>query len=243
MRYIDITTLMQKRRRWGNGQELWKNGNLKEDFRNHFFGKCWYTEVSLAGHDEHIDHFRPKAEVKPYKDYNFNRPLQTTGYYWLKNSPENYRASCAYANRLTDGGGKSSFFPLANDSNYLTPAGNEQEQALLLDPCCEEDVQLISFIGNKVISSSNVPEDQARVEVSVHLYNLDNSFIKAARRKVWDEIEKTLAEYQFGDINKTACLRRLRDSISIESPFSACAIACVNSLATDEIKSELDLRL
>lgn len=50
-----------------------------------------------------------------------------------------------------------------------------------------------------------------------------------------------LAEYTSGDISKHSCIRQLRDAISPEAPFSACPIACANSLAPDEIKELLDL--
>lgn len=110
MRYIDITDLLRKRYRWGHRKELWKNENLKSDFRKYFFNKCWYSEIKLLGQDAPIDHFRPKAEVRQYGEYNYNYPLENIGYYWLKNSPENYRVCCTYANRKTGDGGKSCFF-------------------------------------------------------------------------------------------------------------------------------------
>ena len=110
MRFIDLNELLRKRSRWGHRQELWKNKELQKDFRDHGFNKCWYTEVKLLGQDAPIDHWRPKAEIRQYKAYNYNRPLQCQGYYWLSNDPNNYRLSCTYANRKTGDGGKSCFF-------------------------------------------------------------------------------------------------------------------------------------
>lgn len=243
MRVIDLQSLLGKRYRWGNRQELWKNKKLKEDFRDASFNRCWYTEVKLLGQDAPIDHFRPKAKVKQFEDYNYNQPLAECGYFWLSQEPQNYRLSCTYANRKTGKGGKGCFFPLTAESPYMTRNGNEEEKALLIDPCVKEDISLISFMGNKVVAASEDEMDIARVNISKRIFNLDEPFIKAERGKVWTGIEKTLAEYDSGDISKIACLRILNDYISPNAQFSACAIACINSLAPDDIKEELDLEL
>lgn len=243
MRYIDITVLLQKNSTWGNQEDLWKNKTLKEDFKNHFHKKCWYTEVLLVGQDTHIDHFRPKGEVKQFETYNFNKPLEKSGYIWLKDIPTNYRACCIHANRITGEGGKGCYFPLKDGSPYLTKDGNELEIPLLLDPCESADVKILSFMGNNILCASDNNDDKEKVKLTKSIYNLDDPFIQTERAKVWEEIQKTLEEYNTGDINKNACLRRLRDAVNRNAPFSACAIACVNSLADDDIKSKLDLNL
>lgn len=243
MRYIDLNNLLLRRTHWGYSQQLWKNAVLKSDYSNASNDKCWYTEVSFAGQDVHIDHFRPKAEIKQYLHYNYNIPLATCGYHWLINEPKNYRACCVYANRVTHGGGKGNYFPLLQNSPLLTQGGNEQETPLLLDPCDRNDVNLISFMGNQVICVSSNSDEQLRVKVSAELYNLNNSVIKAQRNRVWDDVTKTIQEYQSNDISQASCLRKLNDAIDRKAPFSACAIACVNSLAPNEIKTQLNLVL
>ena len=221
MRYIKIEDLLVIRSRWGQGKELWKNSVLKKDFRDFFYNKCWYTEVLLVGQDVHIDHFRPKAAVKPFENFKYNHLIQDKGYYWLANDPSNYRACCISANRKTGSGGKGNYFPLADDGVYQSEKDENNEQPMLLDPCVAED----------------------RVRVSASIYNLTDAYISNERGKIWASIEQLLAEYVSGDISKSSCIRQLRDAISPKAPFSACAIACVNSLAPDEIKSELDLIL
>lgn len=243
MRYIDLNVLLRKRRDWGKGKELWKNQTLKSDFRDYFYNKCWYSESLLSGSDAAIDHFRPKAMVRQYMQYRYNELLRNTGYSWLKNNPSNYRFSCTYANRRTGEGGKSCYFPLSDTSEWLTEDGNEHETPLLLDPCNHDDVRLLSFMGNEVIPTTNEPFCILRVEVSSSIYNLNNSTIKSPRAHVWENVVKTLDEYERGSINKAACLRWLNDAVDRSAPFSACAIACVNSLAPDEIIAELDLTL
>lgn len=243
MRYINLKELLKKRNRWGNSAELWKNKTLKSDFREYFFDKCWYSETTLMGQDVNIDHFRPKARVKQYKKYKYNEPLKDAGYHWLKNSPENYRACCVVSNRITDGGGKGNYFPLKENSPYLTEGGNEDEQTLLLDPCVQEDVNKITFMGNKVISASNNDEDKERVKVTEKIYNLSSAYIMPYRANVWANVARILKELETNPTNETYLLRALQDAVSKNAPFSACAIACVNSLASDYIKEKLDLTL
>lgn len=243
MRYINTTELMGKRERWGHAADLWTNAKLKKDFRDCFFNKCWYTEVSLAGQDVNIDHFRPKAAVKQFGQYNYNQPLCNSGYNWLANEPANYRACCIYSNRETDNGGKGCYFPLEDGTPYLTEGGNEAERVLLLDPCVQEDAKKISFMGNNVLCASDSPIDETRVSVSRKIYNIDNHYIETERAKVWESVSKVLAEYESENISIGACLRILGDAVHRSAPFSACAIACVNSLAPDEIKQGLNLEL
>ena len=243
MRYIDTTNLLLKRTSWGAGQDLWKNRVLKKDFRELFFGKCWYTETDLAGSDVHIDHFRPKGKIVPYQHFTYNVPLKDTGYHWLRNDVKNYRACCAFANRKTGMGGKGSYFPLQPGSPLLTENGDEDEKPLLLDPCNQDDVRIISFCGRNVICASSQPEDEARVEASKVIYNLIDPFITDRRSRVWEDVSKTIAEYNAGEITLGACVRRLSDAVSPSAPYSACAIACVNSLGPDEVKHELNLAL
>lgn len=131
MRYIKIEDLLVFRSRWGQGDTLWKNSVLKKDFRDFFHNKCWYTEVLLVGQDVHIDHFRPKAAVKPFENFKYNHLIQDKGYYWLANDPSNYRACCIYANRKTGGGGKGNYFPLADDGVYQSEKDENNEHPKL----------------------------------------------------------------------------------------------------------------
>lgn len=243
MRYIELPELLRKRYRWGNRQELWKNEKLKKDFRDYFHNKCWYTEIKLTGADIDIDHFRPKGAVKQYKHYQYNSPIENFGYFWLKNVPGNYRGSCIYANRPRGSGGKWDFFPLQNGSPLLSETNHVQEKPLLLDPCNRDDVNLVAYTVNDIFCTSSDADSKERVRVSRELYNWDDTYIRKERAKVWEEVCKTIEEYEANDISEGACLRRLNDAVSPEAPFSACAISCVQSLAPDEIKQQLNLEL
>lgn len=243
MRYINITDLLTKQSSWGNPAELWRDPALRRDFKDFFYKKCWYSEASVAMNDVHIDHFRPKAKVVQYEQYDYNIPLKDTGYYWLKNDATNYRACCAFCNRKTGDGGKGNFFPLKMGSPLLTPNGNEAESPLLLDPCNSEDVKILSFFGKDVTCASLIAEDAHRVEASKKIYNLDHPDITYMRSKVWESVSQIISAYESENMTKCECIRQLERSVSREAPYSACAIACVNSLAPDEIIVELDLTL
>lgn len=218
---------------------------MSNDFRNALFGKCWYTETSLTGADTDIDHFRPKANVKQYKNYNYNSSLDGSGYEWLKNDPSNYRCSCVYANRPRSGGGKWDYFPLTEDS----PMGNEaegcaDERPLLLDPCCQEDVNLIMYHPGGTVDCTSVDEiQQLRVKVSKELYNWENADISKERSSVWYNVERIIERFNNGRTLREDCIEDLKRAVSREASYSACAISCVQSLAPDEIKQELDLEL
>jgi len=244
MRYIDLDEILLKRENWGNRIELWTAPTLKKDFREHFFGKCWYSEALLAGHDINIDHFRPKAAVKKFEEYHFNQDLENKGYYWLVNDPKNYRGCCVFANRVTGQGGKGSHFPLRAGSPCLSNCNcQNSELPLLIDPCNQQEVCLFTFLGADIHCASNNQEDIERVAVSKILYNLDDSDIRNLRVRVWDDVSKTLDEYSASEISEKACLRKLEEAIDKRSHYSACAIACVNSLAPDEIRKKLNLVL
>lgn len=245
MRFIDLQTLLKRRKKWGNRKELWKNKTLSNDFRMMLYRKCWYTEASLAGSDTDIDHYRPKSRVSQYKSYNFNSFISTTGYDWLKNDPSNYRCSCIYANRPRESGGKRDFFPLETGSPYgNATSGCTTEKPLLLDPCVQADVNLIMYDpGGKVKCTSSNPTDCLRVEVSKELYNWDNVDISTERSTTWYEVERIIQRYINKRTTKEDCIEDLRRFVSKEHTYSACAISCVQSLAPDEIKSQLELTL
>ncbi len=243
MRYIDLAKLLENRPNWGHSAKLWKNPTLKTDFRNYFHNKCWYTECDLTGHDVWIDHFRPKGAVVQYGDYYYNAPLRDCGYTWLINDPQNYRACCVIANRITAGAGKGNYFPLKENSPLLTQIGTEIEETLLLDPCNRDEVELFMFFGAEIQCTSEDETNKTRVTISSHIYNMSNGDIRTARSRVWEEITKTWSEYTQGDLSQPACLQRLKNLVDRKAPFSACAISCVRSIVSDEMQAELDLEL
>lgn len=245
MRYIDTKDLYSKADTWG-GKELWKNNKLKQDFREYFHGKCWYTECLLAGHDVDIDHFRPKKEIVQFLDYPYSKAIAATGYDWLKNDYTNYRACCRIANRKTGKGGKSNYFPVKHGSP-LAQAGNlNGEIAMLLDPLVQADVNLLSFLNNSIGCTSTNHYDQSRVEVSKIIYNLVDSGLTAERVRKWDAVTQEIDLFVDNEITKGALLKKLSAAIDRKSPFSAVAICCIKSRKSNipaDIYNQLDLNL
>ncbi len=231
---------MLLRTRWGNSKKLWKNTKLKEDFASLVGPKCWYSEALSTGAYFDIDHFRPKGSVKELVGYDYNKHL-SSGYNWLKNDPQNYRLACEKCNR---GGGKVDYFPLMSNV-YLTENGNEVEKPALLDPCDKSDVQLLTFFADKVLPlDPNCDTNLKRVSASKVVYNLMDLTIKNARNKVWQSVDKYIAQY---DRNKDieSLKENLTELVDRKSQFSACAIAAVNSLLAgrDGLLEELELDL
>lgn len=93
------------------------------------------------------------------------------------------------------------------------------------------------------ICASSIAEDAERVEASIIIYNLSHPDITYMRAKVWEPVLQTISAYEAGGMTKGECIRQLGIAVSREAPYSTCAIACVNSLAPDEIIAELDLTL
>ena len=246
MRYIDLDKLIKdKQAGWGSANDLWTGKIIKKDFREYFFGKCWYCECDIAGSDMPIDHFRPKKKIAPYMNYNYNKLIASTGYYWLKDDPKNYRASCTYSNSKRGNGGKGCFFPLTDSSGYL-PAGDKNtniEEPMLLDPCVKEDVELLTFVSSMPVCSSSNVDDKKRVNASVEIYNLNDGCIKRSRMRTWKQTMDTIDDYEKGNINEYACVKRLKEYISRNYPYSAAAIAAVISWDNEDIKRQLDLEL
>ena len=102
---------------------------------------------------------------------------------------------------------------------------------------------MLSFFGSQAFPLAVEGLDRERAEVSIKLYNLNDSFIKTERVKVWDDTQRTLERYNAGKITREICLEDLKSYISRDRCYSACAIACINALAPDELKKDLDLTL
>lgn len=246
MRYINLDELIKnKQSRWGHANDLWKGEKIKKDFKNYFNCKCWYCESVMAGSDKPIDHFRPKSRVDRYKNYNYNKNIANTGYSWLKDDPKNYRCSCTYSNRKTGNGGKGCYFPLSDNSGYLASGSVDTsiEQPMLLDPCVKSDVKLLTFVSALPACSTDNDYDKKRVNVSIELYNLNDGDIKACRLRIWNQVMDDIEDYENGNMNEVACIRKLKGYISRDNPYSAAAIAAVLSWNNEDIKGKLDLEL
>lgn len=164
--------------------------------------KCWYTESKQEGTDTDVDHFRPKKRVAEVKDKENPHP----GYWWLAFSLSNYRFSCIYANRRRkdvesgEVGGKADHFPLVDEEKRAwTPECDcDEEQPILLDPCKATDVALITFKDDGEamprFNEETKPRAYERADVSIRLYNINNSVFVRARVELRDKINNLLKD-------------------------------------------------
>ncbi len=243
MRYIDFTPLHAKKDSWSKGKknsktkkyEKWTCTKLRDDFKSLVGKKCWYSETLINGSDAPIDHFRPKGKITPFEDFEYNIPLNASGYYWLSEEYTNYRQACTFSNRKTDNAGKGSYFPLLTNT-YLTENGNEAEKPVLLDPCIKDDVQLLSFFAGGVypIYSDNTHQGNIRAKASINIYNLNHNDFTQARDSIWNTVENAIEEYKNGDRTANSLKNTLTKLTAKIAPFSACAISAVLSLLADE---------
>ncbi len=164
--------------------------------------KCWYTESKQEGTDTDVDHFRPKKRVAEVKSKDNPHP----GYWWLAFDLANYRFSCIYANRRRrdvesgDVGGKADHFPLIDEAaRAWTPACDcDEEQPLLLDPCKVSDVALITFKDDGEamprFDEADKPRAYQRADISIELYNINNSTFVRARIELGEKINNLLKD-------------------------------------------------
>lgn len=113
-------------------QALWNE--LKDHLSNLSNQKCWYTESINSGAHCHVDHFRPKKEIKD-EDGNV-----LDGYWWLAFDWMNYRFSGPAPNVRK----KSYFHVVANRAaNYGD--NHNIEDTLFIDPIKVRDPECLAF--------------------------------------------------------------------------------------------------
>ena len=122
---------------------------------------------------------------------------------------------------------KKDYFPLTDDSPYLTENGQEDEKSLLLDPCVKEDVELLTFFMGNIECSSDNNCDKIRVKVTSKVYNLTHPDLERARISSWTTTEKHIKNYLSGDISVNALKGYLLDCVNRTTECSAVAISCV----------------
>jgi len=201
-----------------NGPSKWSP--IKDQLTAKLGNKCWYTEVELVGAHLTIDHYRPVCD-----------------YWWLAYDPENYRVACPYANSPEHNkehgcaGGKGEQFPL------FAPAQRAKskeelgiEAPVILDPCNEEDCDLLAFQadGRPVLNpeKTDVPNAKERVETSKILLNLDHPDFNSKREQLCRLIAEDVRTYEElpeTSESRIAIRNRLAGRLMASAPFSTAA--------------------
>lgn len=213
-------------------------GELKDWLRVLSKGKCWFFEVrDLASHWD-VEHFRPKKEAKGFETKEEKAEVRD-GYWWLAFEYSNYRLAGNVPNRK-----KGGFFPL-HEKSLCSEYNNrceESESPFLLDPTNQDDVLLLAFDeeGKAIPAPNSSPWELQRVEETARRLKLnEHTPLTEARRKVWQEVNRTLDEYvkwksqSSSGVNPVAkekmkaALEKLHDLTSDEAELSAVAKWCV----------------
>jgi len=196
-------------------------------------GKCWFSEVRELYSHYDVEHFRPKKEAK-----NQDKTVRD-GYWWLAFSYTNYRLCGNVGNRK-----KGGWFPLKEGSLVSTfqNQAEESEDAFLLDPTDEDDVNLIAFDeeGKAIPIPSASPWEQQRVLETIERLKLnEHEALAEARRKVWQKVSTEIDSYMCAKQRcanggnpaaraavKQHC-RKIRELTSFETELSSVAKWCV----------------
>lgn len=227
-------------------QHLW--GNLKADLLKLSHGKCWFSETRDVYSYRHVDHFRPKSEVKG-ADGSIRH---AEGYWWLAFDWTNYRISGSVGNTF-----KGSYFPLRPGSTpaIATRRVIEDEQPLLLDPTDPYDHHLLAFDddGMPRPKVGIGPWDRERVDFTIERMRLDHPPLVEERQMVWQRCTRLIGDFlgQQAKYNGPAggvaaregmrsALRELREMTRPESPLSKTAVACLRK-SGDETLEQLAL--
>lgn len=159
-------------------------------------GKCWYSEARDIVSVWHVDHFRPKGDVR--EEDGSTRP----GYWWLAFKLKNYRLAGPVMNSPRRGYangellGKWNRFPLANGSYVaLSRDGDESlETPILLDPCRRGDWTLITFdeAGKPIPNCEEEEFGFVRAITSIRLLHLDFEPLNEERRRIWNKCEEKI---------------------------------------------------
>jgi hypothetical protein len=213
-------------------QKVWKE--LEGFLKKLSHDKCWYSEAKDCASYWHVDHFRPKSEVKGLNGEKFE------GYWWLAFEWRNYRLSGSAINTP-----KSSKFPVRTGTQRATNPANDinDEEPYLLDPTNTIDSGMLAFDEEGMPKSLCVEDgwNKERVDVSIEILNLKFDSLVQARKRVWFECNNKINEAVnlLGDINRDksttknkkfgALIEDIKQMISETAPFSMAATACVES--------------
>jgi hypothetical protein len=205
-------------------------------------GKCWYSEARDIASVWHIDHFRPKGEVRD--EDGRTRP----GYWWLAFNLSNYRLSGQVMNTVRrdnpDGPllGKWDRFPLAEGSFVADDRDSDEslETPILLDPCRGGDWTLITFdeAGRPVPNCDEEEFGYVRATTSIRLLHLDFEPLNEERRRVWNKCEEKVRaaskimllmqrEIAYRNAEYDRIIGEIIEMISDDAELSAVARACL----------------
>jgi hypothetical protein len=219
--------------------------------------KCCFCEKPLEGKiEQDVEHFRPKAEVKPWNVPSILLAAgiaiqqradgsSEPGYSQLAYSPFNYAMSCKTCNSTL----KKNFFPIegTRDTGATDPFQIEGERALLIYPLGALDrdpEELIEFEALSPVPKSSSGFDRRRALVTIELFRLDDS---SGRKPLFKE-RAALVRLLFLELEgragaKTTHRRRIHEQAidtltSVHAPFTNCLRSFERLYDTDQARAE-----
>lgn len=178
-----IKNLDKKKEFIEKNKSFWRE--LESWLKEQSFGKCWYSEARDSVSYWHVDHFRPKSEVKDLDGEIYE------GYWWLAFNWTNYRLAGSASNVP-----KSSKFPVRPGTNWISDSGQDfnDEEPYLLDPTKPLDPALLTFDESGKVCAAyeeNVWHKE-RAEVSIDILNLNFNGLVDERHIVWSKCDKKI---------------------------------------------------
>lgn len=219
--------------------------------------KCCFCEKPLEGNiEQDVEHFRPKAEVKPWKVPDrladegvvVRQPddgSSEAGYAHLAYMPLNYAMACKTCNSTL----KKNLFPIEakRSSEGTDPARMAGEKALFLYPIGSHDADPEDLIGFEALSP--LPRAKSgfkrrRALVTIEVFRLDDS---TKRRSLFKQraylLRLLFLELEGRDNAPTAAQRQTHEKaiealIAPEAPFTNCLRSFERLHGTDHDRAE-----
>ncbi|MDP4162342.1 MAG: hypothetical protein Q8898_04480 [Bacillota bacterium] len=224
--------------------DIWKE--IKDDLLQLSKGKCWYTEAKELVSHYHVDHFRPKNNVKKYENGQNETINIDDGYWWLAFDWKNYRIAGATSNsaNLDEEGicrGKQDYFPIRKDSYCANTPDCDLSKEMyyaLLDPTVKNDLIYLAFdeTGMPFSTALKGTWEYERVQITIFLLHLDSPQLVDERKKIWNKCKMLTNEvahimssrgevsHEIIEQSLTDKLNELRNLASFESQLSSTAI-------------------
>lgn len=167
--------------------------------------KCAYCEshVKLLSSSDNIDYFRPRRDAKGSND-----EYAPDHYWWLSYEWKNIYYACQDCIRF-----RETSFPVAGKRAPIkTPYDKiiTEEMNLLVDPCNEFPEEHITFnISGEAVQCS------ARGNITIHLFQLNRSNLKAARLESVAKLNEVTAQFERAASNDKLSLEKRQLAIAL----------------------------
>lgn len=179
-------------------RDIYAHDAVKAALSEAQFGKCSFCE-SKVRHVTYgdVEHFRPKAAVRPSPE----EPRQRPGYYWLAYEWTNLFLSCPLCNRRH----KANLFPLRNPERRAVSHHDDvsAEEPLFLHPGADDPEEHIGFRSEVAYAKKESPRGAATIEA----LELNREALSEVRRDyfktTFKEIDGLLTLLASGELTPT----------------------------------------